>query len=835
MSEFPITLDLSGEWFFKPGGSGTWKSIRVPALWESQGFLDLDGTAIYERQVDVPPCKHATLEFDAVADFCEVLLNEQPAGSHDVGFTPFTIDVSEFIREGDNRLRVEVIDPPAASDDYLASIHGKQGWANRFFPSPPSLYITCGGIWQPCRLVVHGPLYIGDLWCDLKPGEPEVGITLENRSATDHLGTVVIEGFGKTEVVTAEIAANSATTLRRKLDAGDARRWSPSSPYLHTLSATVSAEGLLSHSRRLRVGLRTLRREGKDYFLNGEPYRMRSALHQGFWPSGLYAADTDLIEVDMTHAIDSGLNTLRTHLKAFEPDWLDAADRLGMLLHCDLPIGEPAKPEFFSPETDYGRRCITAAIEQVKRDRSRPSIVMWTLTNEIGISERSIPSSDGYRTLIRRLVDEVRNLDPARPIIENDWIDSPDLLIESDVRSPHWYGRATSTFLQTLDEKIRTASEDDSPLYVTEFGEWGLPSAENGKEFWDQEDDLHALVTESGWEGGYESFALLSQIHQGWADRLHAERLRTSERILGFCLTEWTDVPHELNGLITLRRHRKASIEEFRPALANVCLIATLDRYAFVKGERVKVDVFVSNWSGHKLEPGDVEVELGEKTERMPFGGVAPGGAIKVGSVELPATRGELEVRLGAHRTFARLWVIDPVKPVSLRVEGSTELESHLQVRGWTSEDAQVLVVAEDSVDSESVKSIEARVEEGARVVVLAQSETMPFFGKPEQIPQTWGPTPFCFTDKTISGLPTRTILGPEIFHCAPEHATPNVKGAVGVLVPPPIRRWGAIVGTENFGKGRLVFCHLRIQKGLLAGNGFEAALLAELARRAVQ
>jgi hypothetical protein len=215
--------------------------------------------------------------------------------------------------------------------------------------------------------------------------------------------------------------------------------------------------------------------------------------------------------------------------------------------------------------------------------------------------------------------------------------------------------------------------------------------------------------------------------------------------------------------------------------------------------------------------------------------GLAPGGATKVGSVTLPAADGELQLRLAAHRSFVRLWVVDPAQPGPVRVLGSQELKDVFNQRGWLSNEGRVLVVAEDNLDAEGAKSIEKRVREGERIVVLAQSKHVPFFGAPEPIPQTWGPTPFCFTGKDVWTLPGRTILGHEIFQCAPLEAIPEVKGIIGVLVPPPIRRWGALVIAQTVGKGRIVVCHLRIQKGLLAGNGFDIALLAELTDRALE
>jgi beta-galactosidase/beta-glucuronidase len=89
------TLDGVWELFVGDGSveeleTRTPEPIRVPALWEAQGHLDLDGRVWYRRTFtldDVPP--YATLRFGAVMDVADVVLNRKPLGTHDAAFTPF--------------------------------------------------------------------------------------------------------------------------------------------------------------------------------------------------------------------------------------------------------------------------------------------------------------------------------------------------------------------------------------------------------------------------------------------------------------------------------------------------------------------------------------------------------------------------------------------------------------------------------------------------------------------------------------------------------------------------------------------------------------------------
>lgn len=112
-----MIVELSGQWRFDGDGA-----IDVPGFWEAAGHLTRDGVATYERDVELaeaPP--FATLEFDAVADLCEVSVNGTVVGSHEVGFTPFVLDVSGRLRAGTNTLTVEVDDPARGTPEHLDS------------------------------------------------------------------------------------------------------------------------------------------------------------------------------------------------------------------------------------------------------------------------------------------------------------------------------------------------------------------------------------------------------------------------------------------------------------------------------------------------------------------------------------------------------------------------------------------------------------------------------------------------------------------------------------------------------------------------------------------
>ena len=182
------SLCLDGTWEFIPGEhrfadlqAVRGVPIQVPGLWEAQGHLDLDGDAWYRRRFTVDdPDGWWTLRFGAVMDDAEVYLNGRALGSHRGAFTPFELACTGLVA-GVNEIAVRVTEHPAGSLAHRRSAHGKQGWMNGVFPSPPSLYLTYGGIWQSVWLERRGPARIRDCWVNADPNDLTIEVTAAGR------------------------------------------------------------------------------------------------------------------------------------------------------------------------------------------------------------------------------------------------------------------------------------------------------------------------------------------------------------------------------------------------------------------------------------------------------------------------------------------------------------------------------------------------------------------------------------------------------------------------------------------------------------------------------
>ena len=284
---------LDGTWELIPGDHGIAElralagvPIEVPGLWEAQGHLGLDGVAWYRRSVDVEdPAGWWTLHVGAVMDDAEVYLNGQVIGSHCGGFTPFDLDCRGLVA-GVNEIAIRVTDHPAGSAAHLRSAHGKQGWNNDVFPSPPSLYLTYGGIWQSVWLERRGPARIADAWANADPDNLviEVMVAAARGRRRGDGGGRGARGSGSRLPVPAQRRAGQVPAGEGgcaavvAVVAGAAR--SPRSRRTPT--------GRLSDTRPVRFGLRTVRLGPSGFVLNGEPVRLRSALVQGFSARTLY-------------------------------------------------------------------------------------------------------------------------------------------------------------------------------------------------------------------------------------------------------------------------------------------------------------------------------------------------------------------------------------------------------------------------------------------------------------------------------------------------------------------------------------------------------------------
>lgn len=888
-------LSLDGEWAFRPGAAPDGvdprrepggERIVVPGLWEAQGHVDLDGEAWYLRTFEMASTDGWwALRFGAVMDEADVYLNGVHAGHHLGGYTPFELDVTGLVVEGANTLAVRVIDHPLDGWDHVRTAHGKQGWMNHVFPSPPSLYATYGGIWQSVDLVRHGPVRIADLWVDGDPDTLRTVVELANRGP-DVLNVRVrwqIDGsVGSRDVVlrpgrddSVEIAL---TDLRLE-------HWSPASPALHRAEVSVEVAGEVSDARTERFGVRRVSVVADRILIDGEPVRLAAALVQGFRGDTLYAEGTRAqIEAEVAAAKAAGLNMLRLHIKAFDPVYLDVCDELGMLVHCDIPVAEPIAHDELGATGVVAERSAAAATEQVRRDRNHPSIVLWSAMNELGAENTPIRLTPGYEAFVRHVYDAVRSADHTRPIIENDWVEpDPAHVYASPILTAHWYGRLSTAYLCELWAKMQATAQGDRPFLLSEFGDWGLPDVAAAPEgvvpgaeppFW-WPADLWSALADLPWGGDATAFVRGTQRYQGIADRLQIEMCRATPGVAGWCVTELTDVPHEYNGLWHLDRTPKtAALDQVsgaaRPVLP-VLLPVTPPFGAASEGTLLAFRGSWSGWAGEAFamrllvvndtaQEGDVEVDVevdGVLVERL-GAHVEPHRVAACGVVAplLPTDAGPCEVRvtvrgLGAAPVVSSYRVHGVARrpngvPGAIEVLGSTATRDALRAvgagRGNGLHEGGLLVVGEGCLDDVASAAVRRALADGRPVLVLAQPADavgrLPVHARAVDIATEWGSTPFLFSgsEPLLDAVPRDSVLTTELLSVVPDVVYTELDGQawaarllIGMHKPFPGQVQGTVVGSVDVGNGRLWVCQLPLEDAVRRDDPTASSILADL------
>jgi hypothetical protein len=473
-----------------------------------------------------------------------------------------------------------------------------------------------------------------------------------------------------------------------------------------------------------------------------------------------------------------------------------------------------------------------------------------------------------YEQFARALYDTIRTEDPTRPVIENDWIEpDPEYVFQSPILTAHWYGRLHRDYLDKIEHASRRFAGEDRPLFVTEFGDWGLPDMPAMAEppFWDSRQVYAGGLAGTLWPGSIARFIIETQRYQGISDRMQTEVWRRHEHIGGYCLTELTDVPQELNGLLDLHRKvKRIAGAEMTRANQVVLPMLELDSLVVTAGGMVQAPLHVSN-DGPALADAVLEVRFGETAPTTSVDDL-----LQLDSRDLPLRT--VAERFRDTVSITRLgdvagWTATSYPPVEIsapEVPGSHDLV--LRLRAGDTEvaenrypihvvaDAETLavagpmVVAEDALDAAAGAEARRRLEAGEVVVILAQPmEAAVHYPVPvalEALTSVWGSTVFRFTTDhgAVPSLPRRAVLVAEdstvqsasVVARIEERQFPDTPVVIAYK-PVPGAMTGTVLGSHGVGAGRLVMCQYRLSDRAAAGDAAACALLAEVLRWAAE
>ena len=382
-----------------------WPQVDLPHDWAvempfdptanpSQGYRRR-GYAWYRRTLRLEPedrGKYLELQFGAIATNATIWFNGSVIAHNWSGYNSLYLDLTPTARFGDQLNTIVVrVDADKMEGWWY---EGAGIYRHVWLAKRPPVYIATDGIHADPRLGPDGrwtvpvTATIGNILAT------EANATLSVTLA-DMDGRVVAQGSAETTVP--PLATREA---RLDLAVPDPRLWSVDAPNLYTLQARLTHPKQADDRRLLRIGFRTLRFDAdKGFFLNGAPLKIKGTCnHQDHAGVGVAMPDS-LWEWRIQRLKALGSNAIRCSHNAPSTELLDVCDRLGMLV-----MDENRN---FNTSPDY--------IEQlrwlVRRDRNRPSVILWSVFNE----EPMQGTEAGYE-MVRRMAAEVKALDDSRPV-----------------------------------------------------------------------------------------------------------------------------------------------------------------------------------------------------------------------------------------------------------------------------------------------------------------------------------------------------------------------------------------------------------------------------------
>ena len=371
----------------------TEKSGRSGALpWIGRGF--------YKTTVDLKKLpKTAVLEFDGAMADPHVYINGRLAGHWAYGYNAFRVDAAPYLKKGKNEISV--------------SLNNREE-SSRWYPG--------GGLYRPVQLVTNADAATINQWgCYFRTesignGKAEVSIctNINNVDKTLSIENQLLDVTGKVVAQFKYGDFDAQGNVVKKLTVDDAHLWSPETPYLYKLVTRLYRNKKLIDQTQQKVGIRTVRVAQYDGFqLNGVSRKIKGVcLHHDLGPIGAAVNKAALIRQIRTMK-DMGCDAIRTAHNMPSTWQMEVCDSMGMMVMAesfDMWIYPKCKNGYALNFKDWADKDIE---NLVLNHRNHPSIVMWSIGNEIPEQW-----SEEGRNISKHLQDLCHKFDPTRPVTQ---------------------------------------------------------------------------------------------------------------------------------------------------------------------------------------------------------------------------------------------------------------------------------------------------------------------------------------------------------------------------------------------------------------------------------
>ncbi|HVO72939.1 MAG TPA: glycoside hydrolase family 2 TIM barrel-domain containing protein [Ignavibacteriaceae bacterium] len=466
-----------------PGGSGA-------------GYINA-GIGWYRKEFELPEInkgKRVFIEFGGVYMNSDVWINGYHLGNRPYGYSSFQYELTEHLNFGNEKNVIAV------------KVNVQQ---------PCSRWYSGAGIYRNVSLTVTDPVHI-DHWGTYvttpEISENEASVRVEtkilNQSVSGQqvtLETVVADKSGSevaTNTSNQKVEKDSVATFEQSLKIPDPKLWSLEDPVLYYIESKVLVNGQIVDSYKTPFGIRTFEfTADKGFLLNGKHVNIKGVcLHHDLGSLGA-AVNKRAIERQLEIMKNMGCNAIRTSHNPPSLEMLDLCDQMGFL------VMDEAFDEWIRSKTRFGygrffeewsERDLS---DMIRRDRNHPSIIMWSIGNEIPEQD----NSNAYE-MAKRLADICHSEDPTRPVTSA--CNSPEAAVNTGFsKALDLLGiNYSMSFYQTLKGKAKLFASETASAVSTR-GEYNL--VEDGEQLkiekWLDNQCTSYDVTAPGWGNTAES------------------------------------------------------------------------------------------------------------------------------------------------------------------------------------------------------------------------------------------------------------------------------------------------------------------------------------------
>jgi hypothetical protein len=417
-----------------------WRPLTLPHDWSIEETFDPKwasstaylpaGIAWYRKHFTLPPTaagQTVSLRFDGIYEHSTVYLNGHEIGGRPYGYSSFSINLTPFLHPtGDNLLAVRV-DHHTYADTrwYTGSGIFRNVYltlSNPIHVEPQGTFITTPDV-NANAAVIHVQTTL------INEGNLPATVTLRTH-ILDPQGHEVAARSDRRELMPASSSVKAEETSPQVLAVAAPQLWSPDHPAMYELITEVLRDGRTLDTYRTPFGIRTIAfNPNTGFTLNGINLKIKGVcLHEDAGALGA-AIPQQVWERRLRILKDAGTNAIRTSHNPPAPEFLDLCDRLGFLV-MDEAFDEWTRGkkkwidkwngQQFSTDgyhTVFNQWADRDLQDMIRRDRNHPSIIMWSIGNEIDYPHDAYPlNSPVLPPIASRLIADVKALDTTRPV-----------------------------------------------------------------------------------------------------------------------------------------------------------------------------------------------------------------------------------------------------------------------------------------------------------------------------------------------------------------------------------------------------------------------------------